>query len=131
MKRWLLLVVLPMIFLAIAVSSCSKDDDPLGDFNYPADALYGTWKVVKAGDVAWPFERTTATFNPDGTYYGRGYFGNGSGTYTAKGNTIRCYVDGDLYCYYEVVSLNGNTAVLKMYSASGDYLGMPITCEKQ
>ena len=42
-------------------------------------------------------DRTYATFNSDGTYNGRGYFGNGSGTYKISGNTIICYIEGEEY----------------------------------
>jgi hypothetical protein len=132
MKKWLFLMIVPLVALVFALSSCSSsdDDDPLSGFDYPAATLYGTWKITKYESIAWPYQTTTATFNSDGTYYGRGYFGTGSGTYTASGKTIRCYVDGELYCRYEVVSLSGTTAVLDMYASSGS-TSIRITCTKQ
>ena len=63
---------------------------------------------------------TSATFNSDGTYSGSGYFGNGSGTYTAKGNTITTFVSGQVYIVYTVLSLNGSTAELKMTMPGSD-----------
>ena len=62
-------------------------------------------------------------FNSDGTYSGRGYFGNGSGTYTAKGKTIITYVNGKEYLRYEVKSLSNNIAELSMtVDGSGETL---------
>lgn len=118
--------------LVFAFSSCSSDDDDsaVSGFDYPAETLYGTWKITKYESIAWPFQTTTASFYEDGTYYGRGYFGTGSGTYTAKGSTIRCYIDGELFCRYEVVSLTGTTAVLDMYGGDGSS-SIRITCTKQ
>ena len=116
-------------------SSCSSDDDD-NDFNYPKESLYGTWKIseVKMSEsstyTSWPMKETTATFNSDGTYSGSGYFGNGSGTYSAKGNTITTYVSGNVYIVYTVLSLNGSTAELKMKSPISDEV-LWIKCVKK
>ena len=56
------------------------------------------------------------TFHEDGTYYGTGYFGTGSGTYTLKESTIVTYVDGNEYYRYEIYSVSENVAHLQMYS---------------
>lgn len=137
MKKYLfnLLPIMLGAILSIGVYSCSKDDDG-DDFNYPLESLYGTWKIsqVKMSEfgtyISWPMRATTATFNNDGTYSGSGYFGNGTGTYTAKGNTITTYVNGKIYIVYTVISLNGNTAELKMPQPdSGDYIW--IKCVKR
>jgi hypothetical protein len=116
-------------------SSCSSNDD-INDFNFPKESLYGTWKIseVKMPEsstyTSWPMEETTATFNSDGTYSGRGYFGNGSGTYSAKGNTITTYVSGNVYIVYTVLSLNGSTAELKMESPNSEEI-LWIKCVKK
>lgn len=132
MKKLLYLAFLPLMLLVATLSSCSSDDDsPLDGFDYPAESLYGTWKITKVGSMSWPYETTTATFNADGTYSDRGHFGTGSGTYTAKGKVISCYVSGKLYCQYEVKSLSGNTAVLIMSAGGDDSSTLTLTCEKQ
>jgi hypothetical protein len=132
MKKWFLLLIAPLLALVLCLSSCSNDDDddPLSGFDYSAETLYGTWKITKYKDITWPFQTTTATFRSDGTYTGRGYFGNGTGTYKASGKTIRCYIDGDLYCRYDVISLSGTTAVLDMQLGSSSTT-LRITCKKQ
>lgn len=131
-----------LVGLVVALSGCSKDDEPSNAFDYPMETLYGTWRVThieqKNGsmlDVTTPiaervFEPTYATFNADGTYSGRGAFGDGSGTYKAKGKTISCFVDGQEYLKYDVISLVGTQCELKMYQ-SGSSSSIKIRCKKQ
>ena len=126
MKYYLnMMTTLMVAILSFGFVSCSSDDGD-GDFNYPKESLYGTWKMseVKMSEngsyISWPMEATTATFNSDGTYFGSGYFGNGSGTYTAKGNTITTYVSGQVYIVYTVLSFNVSTAELKMTTPGSD-----------
>ena len=131
MKKFLYLALLPLMMLMMTLTSCSKDDDsPLDGFDYPAETLYGTWKITKAAGFSWMYQTTTATFNSDGSYVGKGYFGNGSGTYTAKGKTISCYVSGELYCTYVVKSLPGTTAELIMTTPESSTT-LTLTCTKQ
>ena len=121
MKKYLLNLVTIMFvgFLCVNTSSCSSDKDE-ESFNYPMESLYGTWKIseyktTESGSyTSWQLKTTTATFNSNGTYSGSGYFGNGSGTYTTKGNTLTTYVNGNVYIVYTVLSLSGSTAELKM-----------------
>lgn len=125
----------------MALVGCSEDDEHQV-FNYDLEMLYGTWRVTEieqsdgsffdvtttVGEMV--FEPTYATFNEDGTYSGRGFFGNGSGTYKAVGNTIYTYVDGEEYMRYEVISLAGNKAHLKM-KENGSSSSIEIICTKQ
>lgn len=77
--------------MLLGLCSCSDDDD-----SEYKDAIIGTWELTQiefgGGWTSIP-RRTYATFNSDGTYNGRGYFGNGSGTYKISGNTIICYIE--------------------------------------
>lgn len=109
------MALLPMLIL----SSCSNDDD----FDYPMDAIYGTWDVTdikvegKWYDITtYPYTKyaMSISFKSDGSYYGKGYFGNGSGTYTAKGKTIITYIDGKEFAVYTVKSLSDKNAELTM-----------------
>lgn len=110
-------------------SGCSSDGD---DFDYPMDTLYGSWEGVSINlNEGWvniteyPYTRFAFSirFNSDGTYSGRGYFGNEYGTYTAKGKTIITYVNGKEYLRYEVKSLSNNIAELSMtVDGSGENL---------
>lgn len=65
-------------------------------------------------------------FNTDGTYYGRGYFGNGSGTYKARGKTITTYVDGQVFYNYTVKTMTGNEAELTMSSPQGSSIDIRV-----
>lgn len=131
--RHVLTILVIAISTSLVFSSCSKDEDGqdfISGFNYPAESIYGTWQLTKVDGKRWPYQATTATFNSDGTYSGRGYFGNGTGTYTAKGNTIKCYVGGTLYMQYDIVTLEGKTATMRM-SAPNSSTSLTVTCEKQ
>ena len=115
----MLLLATMMVFLP----SCSKDDDEPEDIK---TQMIGTWDAasVKFSDSDWvditnyPSMALSLTFNKDGSYSGRGALGNGSGTYTVSGRTIKTYVGGELYATYYVNSISGNKAELKLTMGS-------------
>lgn len=117
---YMLAMVLPMVVF----TSCSKDDEDEPIFDYDKNLIYGTWVIseieVDGIWIDWMLDETSATFNPDGTYYGKGEYGNGSGTYVAEGKTITCYVSGEEYLKYDVISLTENICELRMYNSYGD-----------
>ena len=120
MKK-LTFMMLLAAFFTLCVTSCSKDDDD--SFAYPMEQLYGKWKAVEIKvDSKWydvtkyPYTRfgMDITFYEGGKFYGSGYLGNGSGTYTVSGKTITTYVSGKEYAVYTVNSLSGNEADLTL-----------------
>ena len=129
MKKHLFLL-LTLVVATVAFVSCSNDDD---DNQYNSD-IVGTWKITEfkmsqsGSYIDWPFKTTYATFKSDGTYYGSGYFGNGSGTWSIKGNTVNTYVGGELYASYEIISVTSTTSELKM-SIDGESIW--IKCKKE
>ena len=117
MKKVLLLFA---AVAAVAFMGCSDDNDT--QFKY-GDAIYGTWDITHIkNDGKWLditssiFSQfhASATFNPDGTYSGHGYFGNGSGTYKAMDNAIICYVGKEEYARYIIHNLTNDTAEMTM-----------------
>ena len=128
MKKYLFLL-LTLVVTSFAFVSCSDDDD-----NQYNSAIVGTWKItaVKTSQsgsyIGWPFETTYASFKSDGTYYGSGYFGTGSGTGSIKGNTVNTYVGGELYASYEIISVTSTTSELKMSMGSD---AIWIKCKKE
>lgn len=119
MKKFFSMMLL-FTAMFLTFSACSNDED---DFDYPMDTLYGTWEGIAMNhegnwvDITeYPYTKLAFTikFNSDGTYTGKGYFGNGSGTYTAKGKTIITYVNGKEYLRYDIKSLTNNVAELSM-----------------
>ncbi len=118
-------LMLAMLTMCFTFSSCSDDDDK---FDYPMETLYGTWDLtdvqLSSGEwidlTRWQYSeyRASIRFNPDNTYYGSGYFGNGRGTYKASGNTIITYVDGEEYLRYTIKSVNGDRLEGTMYDGS-------------
>lgn len=104
----------------LSFSSCSKDEDEsnseikeniIGTWEGTAALIDGTWIDI----TQYPYSSRlgfSATFYNDGTYYGKGAFGTGSGTYKIKGNTIETYVGGELYLKYNVKTMTSTTAEL-------------------
>lgn len=130
MKKYLF-ILLTLVVTSFAFVSCSSDDD---DDNQYTSAIVGTWKLTEVrmsetgSYITWPFKTTYASFDSDGTYYGYGYFGTGSGTWSLKGNTIKTYVDGKLYVSYDILSVTSTDAELKM---TADDASLWIKCKKQ
>lgn len=124
------LVALGCIFM----NSCQKADT--WEFNYPKEVLCGgVWcsDAVKSNgqwiDVtgaAFKNLQFTISFSTDGTYSGTGYFGTGKGTYEAKGNVIKTYVDGELYYTYTVHSMTGDVAELTMQGSTSSTLEIRV-----
>lgn len=126
-----------MLVMALAMcsfTSCSEDEE--SKFDYPMETLYGTWEATHVRFSAtgnwsslsyWDSKyQFSATFYRDGKYYGRGYFGTGSGTYEASGNTITTYVDGKEYYIYNVLSLSSNDAHVRMGLRDGDTMEVKL-----
>ncbi len=109
--------------MMVFIPSCSKDDDEPDDIK---SQMIGTWDAtaVKFSDSDWvditnyPSMALSITFNKDGSYSGRGALGNGSGTYTVSGRTIKTYVDGELYGTYYVKTVSGDYAELTLTMGS-------------
>ena len=116
----MLLLVTFMVFLPACSDYKAEPEDIKSQ-------IIGTWDAtsVKFSDTDWvgitsrPSLALSITFNKDGSYYGRGALGNGGGTYTVSGKTIKTY---KLYGTYYVKNFNGNSAELslKMGSSSMD-----------
>jgi len=122
MKKVFSLMLL-LATLLVSFTACSDDKDEPDDIK---SQIIGTWDAtsVKLSDTDWvditsrPSLALSITFNSDGSYYGRGALGNGSGTYTVSGKTIKTYIDGELYGTYYVKSLSGKNAELSLTMGS-------------
>lgn len=130
------ILTLMALFCVVAFTSCSKDEET---FDYSMSTLYGTWEgsEIKSGDnwidiTSWIYSKYQfgIVFYDDGTYYGYGYFGTGSGTYKAIDNKIITYVDGVQYIVYTIKSLTNSTAELTM-SMDGSDSTIDIRVEKE
>ncbi len=73
MKKYLFFL-LALVVASFAFISCSSDDDS-DNGDYDKSMIVGTWEMtaVKTSEtgtyVDWPFRKTYATFNADGSYY--------------------------------------------------------------
>lgn len=133
MKKLIGLMLLCATIFGFA--SCTKDS---ATPDIPKDVLLGKWVGVEAKvegewyDISTPplseYLSFAITFYSDGTYYGEGTFGTGPGTYTLNGNTIKTYVDGDLYLTYKISSWTETTAKLTI---SDGYESMQVKVEKR
>lgn len=128
-----------LTILSLCITSCSKDkDDEKGNnFAYPVEQLYGKWKATELNvngqwyDVTkYPFTKfgMDITFYENGTFYGSGYLGNGSGTYKLSGKTIITYVEGEEYITYTVNSLSDKAVDLTLRMGNES---MQMKAEKQ
>lgn len=123
------------ILMCVSFSSCSNDDEDEFKLSGPyATKIIGTWEITHFGDgkvwIPWTKKTTSATFNSNGTYSGQGYFGTGTGTFELSNSHITCYVDGEIFIQYDVVSIENNIAVLTMYPDSSTEK-LTIKCEKK
>lgn len=122
MKKVFSLMLL-LATIMVSFTACSDDKDEPDDIK---SQIIGTWDAtsVKFSDTDWvditsrPSLALSITFNSDGSYYGHGALGNGSGTYTVTGKIIKTYVDGELYGTYYVKSLSGKNAELSLTMGS-------------
>ena len=124
MKRLVKILFSSILLLSLNLTlfSCSKIN-----FDYPLDDLYGTWegtdicvdgKWYSLENPAFKNLRFSITFHEDGTYYGKGAFGTGAGTYELDGKTITTFVNDQEFLKYVIKSLVGNRAELTMYDRS-------------
>lgn len=125
MKKLLSLIAVLTLILA-TFTACSKDD--YNDDSSIKENIIGTWEGTailidgKWIDITkYPYSSRvsiSATFYKDGTYYGRGSLGTGSGTYKVNGKTIETYVGGKLYLKYKVKEMTSTTAELTIIEGS-------------
>lgn len=116
------MLLLATIVLVLPGCSNEKDEPDAGI----QENIIGTWDAiaVKFEDTGWiditnrPSLAISITFNKNGSYYGRGALGNGSGTYSVSGKTIKTFVDGELYGTYYVKSLSDKNAELTLTMGS-------------
>ena len=108
------------ICICFFCQSCGSEDEP------SMDDIVGTWKLTEVSTdngktfSTWTLEKTTATFNENGTYSGNGYFGNGYGKWKKSGNTVTTYVDGSEYLRYTIKELTSSTCTLIMSQKGSD-----------
>ena len=71
--------------------------------------LYGEWEINKAKYAPdatmteWGEKPTYFTFNENGLYEGKGYYGDVKGIYTIQGNVIKVLIDNVTYAEYKVL----------------------------
>lgn len=121
-----------MLLLAtmLTFTACNSDDEPENGIS--EDQLIGLWDATAVqfnNDGKWiditsrPDLALSIKFYEDGSYYGTGALGDGEGTYTLSGNTIKTYIDGELYGTYVVNSLAGDNAELTL-TMDGETMGI-------
>ena len=124
MKR-LFFLIMSIMTLCLSTTSCSKDDVP----GFDKSIIIGTWDLTEAyingqwidlTSSKYSHYQASITFKDGGQYTGKGYFGNGDGTYTYDGKIINTYVSGKLYYSYEIASLTQTSCELIMSNEAGD-----------
>lgn len=135
MKRILLLASIFALSLTTLTSCSSDDDSSIENVNSQyKDAIIGTWKMTEVGGVKVEnlnlpqIKNTTITFEKNGNYSGKGYFGEGSGTYTLSGNIVKTYIDKELYLTYTIESIENNIVTATVSDETGT---LKIKAKKQ
>lgn len=122
MKKLLNILLLCAAF-GFVFTSCSKDDDS----ETIKEQIIGTWDATEVqfdNDGKWiditnrPSAAISITFERDGSYYSKGALGNGNGTYTVNGKTIKTYIDGDLIGTYVIKYISDTNAELSLTMGS-------------
>lgn len=117
--KFITFFIVGLLYLGFQSCSSGNDEPTIND-------IVGTWKLTEvstnngASFSSWTLQTTTATFNGNGTYFGKGYFGTGSGTWKQSGKMITTYVDGSEYIRYEVKELTSSTCTLVMSMKGSD-----------
>ncbi len=133
-------LLLVMVLSATSFVACSSNDN---DNNSELSSMIvGKWRIIQveqndgtmydvtSSTAELVFKPTYATFNSDGTYYGSGYFGTGSGTYNVRGNKIYTYVGGQEYIIYTAESYTSTRATLVL-SITGSTSTIRVMVAKQ
>ena len=72
--------------------------------------LYGEWEIAKAKYAPdatmteWDQKPTYFTFNENGIYEGKGFYGDVKGVYTLQDNVIKVLIDNVTYAEYKVLA---------------------------
>lgn len=118
-----LLNIALLIATVLLFSACGSDEKDEPSINISQSQIVGLWDAIEVqfdNDDKWiditnrPDMALSIYFYENGDYYGVGALGTGKGTYTFNRNTIKTYVDGDLYATYIAKSLVGDIAELLM-----------------
>lgn len=117
-KIFSVLFIVIVTMCTFSFVSCSSDDDDNSSSNISTTDIVGTWMTtsIQTSNGKWVdltsslFEskRAYANFKSDGTYFGWGSLGTGSGTWKLKGSTVTTYVSGEVYITYSDIVLNGS-----------------------
>lgn len=116
MKKLIETLTIAVVLTIFIACDNNNDDDSI---KISIEQILGRWDAYEVqfnNDGKWlditsrPELRLGIIFYDDGTYYGSGALGDGEGTYSVKGNTIKTYIDGSLYATYKVLHLSGYNA---------------------
>ncbi|PVH26968.1 lipocalin-like domain-containing protein [Sphingobacterium corticibacter] len=104
--------------ILLMVFGCSKENDPY------ARQILGTWeithydgRVVADHPAEFPQPRTI-TFQAGGAFHETGTSRDGYGSYTINGTDITVYMQGRVAFTFKILSIQGNTAFLDVYTGS-------------
>lgn len=123
MEKKIIFFLLIFLSVTLGLTSCSSDE-PNGSIT--KSDVVGSWEAYEVKvDGSWinisnyPSLAVSITFNSDGTYYGKGALGTGSGTWELSNNTIKTYVSGSLYITYNIKSLSNGMGEVTAVDKSG------------
>lgn len=119
-------IIMTTLSACIMLASCDNknnleekpEDNEPGVAEVGRSLLYGDWNVVMAKYTQdatmtrWEQKETSFTFNENGLYEGKGYYGDVKGIYTIKGGIITVLIDNVTYAEYKVLAQSEESLTL-------------------
>lgn len=108
--RYILFALLPFFLYA-----CGKDggqEEPKSDYNLNRADIIGEWEIKQAKfdkDATmtdWALETTSFNFQENGFFEAKGYFGNGSGSFSINGSHISTIINNQPFIDFVVNGIN-------------------------
>ena len=101
--------------LAVSLYACGKEggqEEPTSDYNLNRADIIGEWDIKQAKfdkDATmtdWALETTTFNFQENGFFEAKGYFGNGTGSFSISGSRISTNINNQPFIDFVVNGIN-------------------------
>lgn len=122
------------VLLAVFLYACGKDggqEEPTSDYNLNRADIIGQWEIKQAKfdkDATmtdWALETTSFNFQENGFFEAKGYFGNGTGSFSINGSRISTSINNQPFIDFVVNGINdGLVDVVAIIKSSNQQVWM-------
>lgn len=109
MKEFLKYFFVAILFaISTACGKTGEGDEPASDYDLNREDIIGEWDIKQAKFdkdaimTDWTLETTTFNFQENGFFEAKGYFGNGTGSFSIKGNSISTNINNQPFIDFVV-----------------------------